>query len=644
MRTGARLRWRRIGCTFWLWRHSCAGLSSAALRARGPEDDGPEARRPAGRLRAHTASGRLERAGGPRGGRRRRTTPASDDCKATRRRTRRMGREASWRSFAREHLPDRRGRARVDVDRRARDRETHGRCDSAGSRSPRDRRRGVSFTATVTESGTKFDIYSLAWRSGNGLCSLDRQPHQPARASRAPRDACASASRRGSRRGRAAPQRTLLLGWFGDSGRDLPWRRTRDPYAILVSRGDAAADAGRARRAALPALARALADGRGARGGLARRRDPGVAGARLQPARAQPSPCGAGDRGGRLARRPDGPARRRSVHGGCDPQPGLRRARAAGGHERRAVCRSAPAMRSARRRCRRSSTSARRSASRGSRGASSARCRALCPSRGLTYEPLRRQSRFEGSFRQRRAELLRLVAAEPRPIDGARCRGSRVTASRRPGRARRRARAPARLDAVPHPDVRLDVRADRRRARRAAASAPGKTYSPSSGKRMPVHSSQSATGAVHHHRLGGGRDDLAADALVDADPGVEVRAVLAAPLHVPLDRRSAGSAPSSVGRTGAITRCQPGRARVVLERLDHAARRAAAPAASATTLIASAESTVGSRSEVIPRTNASSQPDGRSPSVPSQATGSACASATSSSPSRSATWKSGKSV
>jgi A/G-specific adenine glycosylase len=26
-----------------------------------------------------------------------------------------------------------------------------------------------------------------------------------------------------------------LLAWFADNGRDLPWRRTRDPYAILVS-------------------------------------------------------------------------------------------------------------------------------------------------------------------------------------------------------------------------------------------------------------------------------------------------------------------------------------------------------------------------------------------------------------------------
>ena len=40
-----------------------------------------------------------------------------------------------------------------------------------------------------------------------------------------------------------------------------------------------------------------------------------------------------------------------------------------------------------------------------------------CPSRGSRYEPLRKQSRFDGSFRQRRAALLRAVAAEPRPLD-----------------------------------------------------------------------------------------------------------------------------------------------------------------------------------------------------------------------------------
>jgi A/G-specific adenine glycosylase len=34
-----------------------------------------------------------------------------------------------------------------------------------------------------------------------------------------------------------------------------------------------------------------------------------------------------------------------------------------------------------------------------------------CPSRGTRYEPQHKQSRFEGSFRQRRAETLRLVTA-----------------------------------------------------------------------------------------------------------------------------------------------------------------------------------------------------------------------------------------
>ena len=36
-------------------------------------------------------------------------------------------------------------------------------------------------------------------------------------------------------RARVARIRDGLLGWFNEHGRDLPWRRTRDPYAILVS-------------------------------------------------------------------------------------------------------------------------------------------------------------------------------------------------------------------------------------------------------------------------------------------------------------------------------------------------------------------------------------------------------------------------
>ena len=38
-----------------------------------------------------------------------------------------------------------------------------------------------------------------------------------------------------------------------------------------------------------------------------------------------------------------------------------------------------------------------------------------CPSRGRRYEPLRKQGRFEGSFRQLRAQTLRLVAERARP-------------------------------------------------------------------------------------------------------------------------------------------------------------------------------------------------------------------------------------
>jgi A/G-specific adenine glycosylase len=41
-----------------------------------------------------------------------------------------------------------------------------------------------------------------------------------------------------------------------------------------------------------------------------------------------------------------------------------------------------------------------------------------CPSRGRRYEPLRKQSRFEGSFRQRRAVALRAIAAGEQPSDG----------------------------------------------------------------------------------------------------------------------------------------------------------------------------------------------------------------------------------
>ena len=61
----------------------------------------------------------------------------------------------------------------------------------------------------------------------------------------------------------------------------------------------------------------------------------------------------------------------------------------------------------------------------------------LCPSRGRMFAPLRRQSRFEGSRRQRRAALVRELADGPRS-ERVRSRRRRLPAGRRPGRAPRR--------------------------------------------------------------------------------------------------------------------------------------------------------------------------------------------------------------
>jgi A/G-specific adenine glycosylase len=42
---------------------------------------------------------------------------------------------------------------------------------------------------------------------------------------------------------------------------------------------------------------------------------------------------------------------------------------------------------------------------------------ATCPSRGIREAPARKQGRFEGSFRQRRAVTLRAVAESERDLD-----------------------------------------------------------------------------------------------------------------------------------------------------------------------------------------------------------------------------------
>ena len=146
----------------------------------------------------------------------------------------------------------------------------------------------------------------------------------------------------------------------------------RGPVRDPRQRGDAPADAGRARRAALAALAGALAGYGGSGGRLTRGRDPRMAGARLQPARAQLASRGSGDRGRRLAGRPHRAAGDRAVHRRGDREPGfgepvlpvdtnVRRIQERTGHAFGSDAR------------RRSSTSARRSASRVCHGAARAR-------------------------------------------------------------------------------------------------------------------------------------------------------------------------------------------------------------------------------------------------------------------------------
>ena len=44
-----------------------------------------------------------------------------------------------------------------------------------------------------------------------------------------------SDAKRRKGRGRERAVREALLSWFEENARDLPWRRTRDPWRILVS-------------------------------------------------------------------------------------------------------------------------------------------------------------------------------------------------------------------------------------------------------------------------------------------------------------------------------------------------------------------------------------------------------------------------
>ena len=208
----------------------------------------------------------------------------------------------------------------------------------------------------------------------------------------------------------------LLLTWFGQTGRDLPWRRTRDPYAILVSevmlqqtqveRVVPRFIAWLERWPTVEALAAASpADVIREWQGLGYNRR----GLNLHRAARVVAEGGWPDD---LTALPGvGPYTAAAVANfafGRDVLPvdtNVRRVQERTGHE--FLPRAAQALMDL--------------------GATIClaripRCGACplaerCPSRGKRYEPLRRQSRFEGSFRQRRAATLRLVATAEQPLD-----------------------------------------------------------------------------------------------------------------------------------------------------------------------------------------------------------------------------------
>jgi A/G-specific adenine glycosylase len=202
----------------------------------------------------------------------------------------------------------------------------------------------------------------------------------------------------------------LLLEWFATNGRELPWRRTRDPYAILVSevmlqQTQVERVVPRYRRwlgrwptveaLAAATIADVLREWQGLgynRRGLNLHQAARVIAESGWPANPTVLP-GVG---------PYTAAAIRNFAFGEDVLPldtNVRRVQERTGHEfgprtAQALMDLGATVCLARvPRCGRCPLATR------------------CPSRGRRYEPLRRQSRFEGSFRQRRAAALRAVLA-----------------------------------------------------------------------------------------------------------------------------------------------------------------------------------------------------------------------------------------
>ncbi len=207
----------------------------------------------------------------------------------------------------------------------------------------------------------------------------------------------------------------LLLGWFEEHGRDLPWRRTRDPYAILVS--EVMLQQTQVERV-IPRYLAWL------------ERWPSVGGLAAAPAGdviREWQGLGYNRRGLNLHR-----AARKIVSEGWPDD--LTELPGVGPYTAAAVGNFAfgrdvlPVDTNVKRIQERTGMLFSAAAGQALMDLGATVCLAriprcgtcplasACPSRGRRYEPLRKQSRFEGSFRQRRAQTLQLVAESERPL------------------------------------------------------------------------------------------------------------------------------------------------------------------------------------------------------------------------------------
>jgi A/G-specific adenine glycosylase len=207
----------------------------------------------------------------------------------------------------------------------------------------------------------------------------------------------------------------VLLAWFGENGRDLPWRKTRDPYAILVS--EVMLQQTQVERVVPRYLAWL-------------ERWPTVEALAAAPVaeviRAWQG-LGYNRRGVNLHRA----AQQVAAHGWPDD---LKALPGVGPYTAAAVSSFAlghpvlPVDTNVRRVQERTGHSFSPAAGQALMDLGATVCLARiprcevcplaagCPSRGRRYAPLRKQSRFEGSFRQRRARTLRLVADARRTL------------------------------------------------------------------------------------------------------------------------------------------------------------------------------------------------------------------------------------